>query len=252
MNDTMEFRIAIDIAKRQLEERIKDVNEADQRLYKWIINNVDHISHVNICSVSFCRNEDLLSQWRGYSGSGVGFAIGFSTSRLLEAVRKARCRLGRCIYDESDQVQIVNELIVQMAKEATNYPPDEFANLEPPLGTAFETALIKYGAFFKDSCFKEEDEWRIVTEVKYYHDAAFEFRTGKSMLIPYCRFDVQNGSWRNKIVDVVVGPCPYLESSKKATEAFLLKNYVMVDNSWTWGPPSYPPVRFSKIPYRSW
>jgi hypothetical protein len=55
MNDTMEFRIAIDIAKRQLEERIKDVNEADQRLYKWIINNVDHISHVNICSVSFCR-----------------------------------------------------------------------------------------------------------------------------------------------------------------------------------------------------
>ncbi|MGH7045088.1 MAG: hypothetical protein ACREE2_01700 [Stellaceae bacterium] len=112
---------------------------------------------------------------------------------------------------------------------------------------------MRYGAFFKDHSFKEEDEWRIVTDLKYYYDPAFDFRTGKSMLIPYYRLDVRHDSWREKIVDVVVGPCPYPESSKKATEAFLLKNYVVMENRWTWGPPSlHPPVRNSTIPYRSW
>lgn len=253
MNDTMEFGIVVSIAKRQIKKRLKDVSETDRNLYQWVIDDLDQISHVNVCSVSFCHDADLLSQWRGYSGSGVGFAIGFTTTNLLEAALKERCRLGRCIYDETDQVRIIDELIDQMTKEAANHLNNEFANLQPPpLGKAFETALIKYGAFFKDCSFKEEDEWQIVTELKYYYDTAFDFRTGKSMLIPYYRFDVQNGSWRNKIVDVVVGPCPYPESSKKATEALLLKNYVVVDG-WVLGPPSeHPPVRLSKIPYRSW
>ena len=82
MNDATEFGLAVDLAKSMLEERIKKTPPGDCcELLRTIIDGLSGIAHVNVCSVSFCENPDLLSQWRGYSGAG-GVAIGFRSVDL--------------------------------------------------------------------------------------------------------------------------------------------------------------------------
>jgi hypothetical protein len=71
MNDSTEFGRAIDLATVRLRARAQNKKaQGDVEVLNTIIDNLGDISHVNICSMSFCRNPDLLSQWRGYSGSG--------------------------------------------------------------------------------------------------------------------------------------------------------------------------------------
>ncbi|MCT4574068.1 DUF2971 domain-containing protein, partial [Bacillus thuringiensis] len=52
--------------------------------------------------VSFCGDGDLLSQWRGYSGSG-GFAIGFDAAALMERWGRAGLGLLMPVVYSSDE-----------------------------------------------------------------------------------------------------------------------------------------------------
>jgi hypothetical protein len=73
MNDATEFGLAVDLAKSRLEERIRKFSNGDRcELLRTIADGLSGIARVNVCSVSFCENPDLLSQWRGYSGAGGG------------------------------------------------------------------------------------------------------------------------------------------------------------------------------------
>src|ERR1700730_18544281 len=138
MNDSTEFGLAVELAKKRMEGRVLGslVLEPTEPLPQ-IIEKLEHITQVNICSVSFCRHADLLSQWRGYS-SGVGYAIGFSSLALEETARNQGCRLGRCIYDHSAQIGIVDELIDQITHQyAIHSGVVDSAVLIPTLSEAF-------------------------------------------------------------------------------------------------------------------
>ena len=102
MNDSTEFNIALKLVRSTVTKRRTTVEDLD---------HLDGIANVNVCSISFCGNSDLLSQWRGYSGSGIGFAIGFRSDRLSRVAWRDGGHLGHCIYDEADQVAIANEII---------------------------------------------------------------------------------------------------------------------------------------------
>ena len=120
------------------------------------------------------------------------------------------------------------------------------------LSNVFIRALIEFGAFFKNPAFVDEDEWRLVTNVKYYWEPAFRFRAGKSMLTPYYCLKVGDGSWRNKVAHVTVGPCPHPHAARMAVIGLLLSHHVTTEG-WPMSPmPTHPPVDISKIPYRSW
>jgi len=209
-------------------------------------NYVDAINEANICAVSFCVDSDLLSQWRGYTDQGVGYFIGFHANALMDIARNNTCQIAKCIYDQELQLKILDELIDGVLISATKYWDNHTSteDTQVAVGKEFNKALIECGAFFKDTAFKEEREWRIVTSLKKYNDAGFCFREGKSMLTPYFRLKIRNGeSWANKIAGVTVGPCPHPEQAKRAVEGFLAKKIV--------GSP-VPKVTVSKIPYRSW
>lgn len=253
MNDSTEFGRAVDLAKTRLEARIQNTKaQENAELLNAIIDNIGRILYINIFSVSFCRYPDLLSQWRGYSGSGGGYTIGFCLSALMETARNHDCRLGRCIYDEVTQIGIIDELIDQVIHRSAGYKNMHPDALKTSLGEVFAEGLIEFGAFFKDPAFIEEDEWRLVTNVKYCWDPAFCIRIGKSMPIPYYRLRVGDGSWRNKISQVMVGPCPHPQASQMAVTSLLLSHHVTTESWPTLPRPSHPPVDISKIPYRSW
>lgn len=247
MNDATEFDISVTL-ETLLTPRLEHLqNSGEREALKAVISQLDAILYVNICAFSFCRDRDLLSQWRGYSASGAGYAIGFSSPALLAV---SGCRLGPCIYEPGDQKQIINELIDDMFRQKTSNK--EITILE--LGAAFERALISCGAFFKDLSFKDEDEWRLVTEVKDYRDGNFRFRVGKSMLVPYYVLDFAGNSSSNKISDITVGPCPHPENAKAAVDGLLISCAIRLDDEpylTGWGQ-LRPPVSLSTIPYRSW
>jgi hypothetical protein len=210
-----------------------------------MINHLDFISPVNICSVSFCTDPDLLSQWRGYAGLGMGYAVGFYSNGLFEMAQNNTCHLARCIYEQAAQEQIINELIDEALRNAKVCWDNNFSidDVHLAIGSAFERALIECGAFFKDISFKEEQEWRLITAPRHFNEEAFRFREGKSMLTPYCALKIRSGgSWENKIAGVTVGPCPHPKSARTAVAGLLMK---VIGH-----PP--PPVTVSKIPYRSW
>jgi hypothetical protein len=248
MNDATEFGISVSLAKSLLTPRLEHLHKLGEiEALKEVIRRLDAIQYVNICASSFCCDRDLLSQWRGYSGSGAGYAIGFSSAGLSAV---PGCRLGPCIYEPSDQAQIINELIDDMFQQKTSNK--EMTVLE--LGAAFERALISYGAFFKDLSFRDENEWRLVTQVKDYRDDKFCFRAGKSMLVPYYVLDIRRNSWSNKISDITVGPCPHTDIAKAAVEGLLISCGIRLEcepHLTVWGH-LRPPVIISTIPYRSW
>jgi hypothetical protein len=131
MNDATEFQYALGLAKKALEKHYSDISFSIKNhlawptlerrqcdLLQWMTNHLDAISPANICSVSFCTDPDLLSQWRGYTGLGVGYAIGFDPNGLREITQNNACSLGRCIYEKSLQEQIINELIEEALTHA--------------------------------------------------------------------------------------------------------------------------------------
>jgi hypothetical protein len=259
MNDTTEFEYAIGIAKKELEKRYFTIQSSIQNrlrllddkfpetrscnLLQWMIEHLDAISAANICAVSFCTDPDLLSQWRGYASLGMGYAIGFHSNGLSEIAQNNACRLGPCLYARVFQERIINELIDEALIQIEVCWNNDVRNSHLPIGSAFERALLECGAFFKDTSFKEEQEWRLITAPKQYSDEVFRFREGGSMLIPYCTLEVRDdGSWANRIGSVMVGPCPHPKSARTAVEGLLMKVI---------GYP-HPPVTVSKIPYRSW
>lgn len=243
MNDATEFDLSFGLLRNRLFEELQNrdmeaihfaesdparsvqAKHIEERAHTlWSIAN--KISGSSVCITCFCEHGDLLSQWRGYSGGGYGYSLAFDTSRLKEIASGTGFLLGRCIYDPDIQKQVIEELV-------------QYVLADPALGKApgakdFVT-LLKYGAFFKDPSFREEQEWRLVCALP----TDIRFRKGKSMIIPYTSLDISAGE-NLCIQHAVVGPCPHMALSTRSTESLLISNNVIVM--------IYP----SAIPFRDW
>jgi hypothetical protein len=241
MNDAREWSVAIDLAKSVLKKRLPMIDdESGKRLVRDIVSDLRAIADVNVCSVSFCCDPDLLSQWRGYAGADGGFAIGFRAGALHEIARRDGGLFGHCIYEEAKQAVVIDGMIDDaLGHLAKMDQPTDF-NISR-LSLEFRRALVRYGAFFKDCNFRAEDEWRLVTWVMDYQDENFCFRPGKSMLTPYYKISLREGAWVAEIVAVTVGPCPHPQLAKLAVDGLLQKHQLSAVKS-----------KPSAIPYRNW
>ena len=70
------------INKKDIAQIKHKILESIQQILKRLENVKEHEFHdIFICS--FSRNDDQLSQWRGYCPDGNGFCIGFNTKDLI-------------------------------------------------------------------------------------------------------------------------------------------------------------------------
>jgi len=180
--------------------------------------------------ICFCEKGDLLSQWRGYTGGGYGSSLGFIPGTLKTIASGSGFLLGKCIYDTDLQKQIIAEgveyLITAANAEFNNEEMDRF------------WSVMTCCAFFKHSSFEQEQEWRLVSTTH----KRYNFRKGKSMLIPYV---MPITGPDNVVIDdlinrAYVGPCPHMALSNRSAEQLLLSNKI------------YAMVRPSSIPFRDW
>ena len=258
LNDRREFLHAVDLMRREIERLLQQEasSQSDQFARKEVLLRMQQAvsesmspQSINVCVCSFSEDSDSLSQWRAYGGSS-GFAIGFPSEVLRGAIEKLRWFLAPCIYDLTEQQTLIQVLTEQVLEE--NLSGD--LGMEDPednkliryRGGNLIPYLSRYAPILKHESFREEREWRIISRPISCHHGGFDYREGRSLLVPYYKLPLWEDDPKPHLHDVVVGPTRDAERSKSSVISFLLSRNVLTPG------PDAPTVKISQVPYRDW
>ncbi|HBF38366.1 MAG TPA: hypothetical protein DDW50_13715 [Firmicutes bacterium] len=270
LNDSTEVYYGLGEVKKILENKIK-VNENDVLLKAldflngeyFLGDKIDPFHNkigkpwIDAYISCFCEKEDLLSQWRGYT-DGSGYSIGFSFSELkaiLSSPDSLVLYFGKVIYEKAEQSNKVDEIINKILS-LENYDDTTKALI-------LETLLILISYFFKNECFKEEAEWRVIYKGAYDawgnritgDEINIEFRVSSNqMIIPYMEFKFLN---RLPIKKILIGPVINYEMAKFAITKLLQENgykiklvtQKLTGNNHPWISQELITIAKSEIPY---
>jgi hypothetical protein len=157
--------------------------------------------YIFICS--FCKDGDLLSQWKGYANYGEGYSIGISRN-YLESI--PGCTLKKVVYTEKEEIKILSKILnkyLQNEKLFNNIGNELFIN-------QMIEELFFEAYFFKSPFFREEKEYRLI--YKYKDNIDIKQRPGNIGLIPYIEVDLDC----NLITEIIIGPKLDFERNRKA------------------------------------
>lgn len=247
LNDSQEFLYAIELARSLLQYRLsKAQDQRDIVRLNTLIDETKTIEKVNVCVFSLSGIGDMLSQWRAYSTPHSGFSIVFSPQHLRELAAKNGFVLAPCVYDPTEQEDLINEIIDTILAQDFNVVPSrpdpnrERTIIALPVGGDFAQRLAELASLVKNPAFKEEAEWRLVSRQLDLSNPNFSFRTGQSMLTPYFRLPMLDPDLRDLVLEVVSGPSPHPDLSAGAASSALSKYGFS------------PRVTYSQVPYRNW
>ena len=183
--------------------------------------------------LGFCLSEDgdLLSQWRGYAADATGISIGFSKD-YLESLAKASkvpnssdLVLQRVEYDQEAQEILLQPTYMAIkkfidvgtfrytgVKSLLDIRTDEEVELENKKNSsAFfslsMTTLTLLPKIFllKTAAFREEREWRLISNLFKTGDDECSFRAIGNRIIPYKEYELVDLDI-GPIVQVILGP----------------------------------------------
>ena len=123
-----------------------------------------------------------------------------------------------------------------------NFDIDSFLELVGRTRLNYGLQLLLIAPYFKHPKFFEEEEWRFIYGLHKPLEKEVCFREGISMVIPYVEFELFVASDDPlPIKEIVIGPTPNQELSKKSVEKLLIEHRIPSCN-----------VALSEIPYRAW
>jgi len=166
--------------------------------------------------VSLTGQGNLLSQWRAYAGSnGQGASLAFDAKQLKVLGARQGFRLGRCIYDQSEQRALAERVVDHLL---STFPGFDWELNKPaghesvrfyPLFDSLSTEVMSLAALMKHSAFYEEAEWRLVSSVvPSARLQGVNFRPGRSCVVPYLKFDlVEEDGTFCALKGANIGPC---------------------------------------------
>ena len=238
LNDVREFSHAVEMAREELHRMmgLPDSGELQPMLCS-MKDSLEGIESVNVCVASFSEEGDSLSQWRAYCGEATGFSVGFSGQFLKSII--GEMWLVPCQYTDDAQKQLIQTLLNDVLIENQNRRREDEDDLPP--GGNFLAYLMRYAPILKHRSFMDEKEWRIISRPLACSSKRFEYRIGRSMLIPYYRVPLTAKSKPFNIEEVIIGPTPYPEQSTESVKS-LLSKFRLEETQ----------VLTSRVPYRSW
>jgi hypothetical protein len=251
LNDKSELLHGLNCAKEalqlmpspvQFDEWDQDVTAAIEQLKEQVIDD--------IFTVSFCRNPDLLSQWRGYGGKTQGVSLVFDQQQLV-AMFEGFVKRELIILNDTlplEKFYLINNEVTYTEPEQTpkfkdkiQIFIDEYETYEKAIGPdeANQSGYVQYmisqvAPFFKHSGFREEEEYRIVITNIFGNDK-IQFRNNGKTIIPYIpatltggKKDATEEEKKEKIIlplrEIKVGPCEDFMQVKKGIEMLLRAN----------------------------
>lgn len=221
MNDSTELRHTLELLREHISVRIRSGTDHPallDEMSQWLSHRM--VGGPMLFAASFRANGNLLSQWRGYSVHGKGVSLGFSPGHIAACATNQAFQVGRCIYDEGRQRQLIELIVDAVEAAAAERDPDDAGSAVFEL---IEEDLLRIAAILKHPAFEEEEEWRVVSPRIIDCSAhPVSFREGNSMLVPYYRFDLALDRTRGIALDhVFVGPTANADLSTTSIELFL-------------------------------
>lgn len=248
LNDRLEFRHAIEIAKDEILKMKREPRFVDKTAFLDEMESALalRIEGVNVCVCSFSESGDVLSQWRAYGGNASGFSIGFLGAFLRSICENLQFWLVPVLYEEERQQELIRTLLedvlkenVQAQSQSAGKAGDETDDSSLPGGNLV-AYLNRYAPLIKHKAFIEEREWRIVSRPLSCADERFGYREGASMLIPYFRIPLFSAAQPFSIKEIFVGPTPHPEQSIRSLKGMLTRNELPAT------------LTHSQAPYRNW
>jgi hypothetical protein len=240
LNDTAElfgFGIAKDVLHRFVENR----PSIHYQYSEEILHGLSEENLPSIFAASFCKDPDLLSQWRGYGGGTQGISITFQGSRLKEMFDAAGGSPAEIEYlDEPTARHRLEGLLEVVLADF-----DEL--LGPPGLTPTElaaNAVIGRAPRIKHKGFWEEKEWRFLITRDRQNQRDVRFFPRKGLLVPFLAIPPISSTETNApaklpISRITIGPSAHPLLNEKSVK-LLLQN-LQYDNVQ---------VQLSMVPYR--
>lgn len=244
LNDAREFIHAVDIFRQELDRMIADppTNECRDFLSRLSTHLRLELQSINVCVCSFSSEPDSLPQWRAYGGAASGFAIGFSGEFLRKAIGDGGW-LSPVLYEEGEQQALVYGVLHESLDDYRANPAKSHE-----IENSFIAHLYRYAPLLKHTSFKDEREWRIVTRPRMFGMSGFDYRAGKSSLVPYFRISLSESKSLG-LEKIVVGPTPHPQNSLRSVRGLLMMHSIKLDDP-VFGKGVL--VLPSDVPYRNW
>ncbi|MFP7408521.1 DUF2971 domain-containing protein [Aeromonas veronii] len=243
LNDEKEYQLGLELLKKQLEIQ-KGIHSSSP--FGIFLNSLDSIElylrERPPLSFSLTEENDLLSQWRGYTKNGIGVSIGFRSVSL-----KNKFQILPCLYSPEEQdayVKHLFELALRKFNSTIEMGKYDKRNCPDPTRIPYWDAINEAGndlvswlnvacSIIKDPSFKEEKEWRIVN----FDRSNLDFIAKESYLKPIKKVDIEP---MDIVTSIKIGPNPNKVFCKNSICALL--NACSLNSL---------PVALSEIPYRN-
>ena len=251
LNDTLELRYFSDCLHRAIKDwRAQQIDDqtlaialrvADEALDKRDFTTTGHFV------ACFSEVKDDLDQWRGYGGGECGYAIGFRSEGILEALKARPSALFLPMnYDDKQHKSFVEDVLKLGGKcfhDAVKRG-DDIEMWANEFYEACNTSLAVFACGIKHPAFSREREWRITAGYNKQTDVdRLEFRQKRTLLARHLPLDLRIAADGGKrllpITQIYVGPGPSQRVSRISAGDLLLK-YKYEDIN----------VEMSKVPYR--
>jgi hypothetical protein len=210
LNDVGEFNLPVALMAKELRSRAgTSPHQAALAAAEHYFSRNDFASYAGQLIWSFTTEPDQLSQWRGYTAPGDGYAIGIAGAHVKGIIPSETAHLRPCNYDPVHALQII--------RTAVDVSLERFAEhaSQSQLIDELRNHLVFIAAWCKHVSFRDEHEWRVIfLPPTFLRDAGIvphpglEFRTSRSPLIPYASVPLHLGNVDAKLV-IRVGPGPH-------------------------------------------
>lgn len=250
LNDSKEIIHACDVLEEVTKPKIIVGNGLEHDFLKQFMEWVNHFrtTTYDVFVFSLSEEPNLLSQWRSYTPHGKGVSIGMPPTLINKIAQNNNLRIARCIYQNSEQEELLNSLVEKMLitfrRELPNIAITKFnpSQCYHQFLEGFRGDILQVLSIVKHEAFAEEREWRLISPYfSRYTVPEIKFREGASMLVPYIELKLpENNGEEVWFEEIILGPSQHQNLSMFALSK-LLSNKRLCNRTIDCG-----------IPYREW
>lgn len=238
LNDRAELQHALSASKRAIEKLTSQKAMGEwERLLTRVFAELENGQIPDTYVACFCRNDDNLSQWRGYGGAVQGVSVTFDRPKLAARLKPEQASFFEVRYSKFSTATKLSAALTSELRD--------IADLDEIVGEASESDRLqdlrgRVSALlprFKHLGFEDEKEWRFAIQ-RTVAPQDLCFRVSNNKLVPY--IDIGKAKAKLPIISVRVGPGPDQALTAQSVQVFLsARGYDNVD------------VEVSDIPFRT-
>lgn len=215
LNDAMEYEIGVTFVAHCIRANLHRPSIA---LVDKVISRMKYVDTFVAC---YSAAPNRLSQWRAYSGGGVGYCLGFKTSEMATTDGRMPL-LEKVVYSEATAEAILLRLLSSVDEflGSSNFGEVEVGYILGMLEGHFNNVA----SVIKHPGFEEEAEYRQIYQPSYSSILLEKkYRNGRFGLTPYVEIGfLQEG--KLPIESITIGPCKDPDSEERSLR-MLLSNY---------------------------